>query len=757
MDPRKRRADLAWLAAAAAAAALALIWPALSRGEGLLPVGMLWRVPPWNAVLPAMRGNGLLSDQLLYFWPWRLFERSSLLGGTFPFWNPLIDAGVPFAACVQAAPFYPTNLFLTVMSPAAWSLFAAFAKLFAGGLFAGLHARRLGADRAGAALSAVVFALSGFMVAWLGHPQTNVACLLPALFWALGRAFDRDTPRAWVPLALVTGVLLLGGHPPTQIHVLLAGAAYALFLSRRAPESRRRARLTSAALAVAAGVLLAAPALLPYLEYLAWSSTFASAASLSRWGTRLSPWALLHLLMPLASGSPARGFEILGAAFWGGPSNFLERAGWVGLPALALAALALARRRRDPEVLFHAGLAAFGLAAALGVPPLPWLWRVLPGVSAANPTRLLLMFCFGAATLAGLGASDDAPASRRLLAVLAGTAAFALVLDLTMVLRIWGGLHAGERGFALGQAAAFLAEAAAALWLAARPSSRRWAAPVAGVFLLRAGLGLNPAAPESLLYPETPAIAALKDAQGEGRVYGLGPALAPDLGMPFGLRDARGRDFVTLRRYEELLTGKAGSFDFFERADAVPYLSRLLGLSALAATPAGESAVPESWAKIHDGDLAVYRSPDPAHRALFVPEAVAATPAKALAAVHAPGFDPAKTAWLDDWFEVPEVKTPRPASGAATVSFDDANEVVVDVRADGPGWLVLLDSWYPGWRVYVNGKLAALRRADYAFRAVAVPGGESTVRFVFVPFSFWIGAALAALAALGLAVAWRKG
>ncbi|MDE2491433.1 MAG: hypothetical protein KGM24_11325, partial [Elusimicrobia bacterium] len=227
MDPKRGREPFWPVAAAVAAAAFALIAPALRRGDGLLPVGMLWRVPPWNAVLPPTPGNGLLSDQLLAFWPWRLFLRSQLLAGHFPLWNPLIDCGAPFLANVQAAVLYPTTLLLTVLSPAAWSLADAFLKLTAAGVFAGLHARRLGASRAGAALSGVAFALCGFMVAWLGHPQTNVACLLPALFWALGRAFDAGVPRAWIAPALVVAVLLLGGHPPTQLYVLTAGACYA--------------------------------------------------------------------------------------------------------------------------------------------------------------------------------------------------------------------------------------------------------------------------------------------------------------------------------------------------------------------------------------------------------------------------------------------------------------------------------------------------------------------------------------------------
>lgn len=747
MDPKRRRADMTFWALAIGGAALALLLPALIRGEGLFPTGSLWRVPPWNALLPRTRGNGLLVDQLLEFWPWRLFLRSELLSGRFPLWNPLIAAGVPFAGCVQAAPFFPTNLLLPVLSPAAWSLAAAFLKLTVAGWFTALHAKRLGAGRSGAALAGVAFALCGFMVAWLGHPQTNAACLLPALFWSLGRADALETPRAWVPVAVAVGLILLGCHPPTALHLLTAGAAYAVFLRGR--------RLKAPALAALAGAGLAAPALLPWLEYLSLSSTGASSALLARWATRLSPWTLLHLLMPLASGSPTHGAEALAAAFGLGPaSNFLERAGWVGLPALALAALAVWNRRRDRSVLFHAGLALFGLAAALGLPPLPWVWRFLPGFSSANPTRLLVLFCFGAATLAGLGCDPDGePAPARLRGLVLAACGLALAADLGAVLRLAGGFTPAELGFAFGQAVAFVLEAGVAAWLLWRPAARRWAPLAAALFLLRVGLGVNPSAPESVLYPATPGVRALAAEQGEGRVFGLGWALAPDLGMPFGLRDARGRDFAGLRRYEEVVTGTAGSFDFYQTAVALPPSPSLLGLSALAATEKTASTVPLDWTAAFEGDLLVFRSPVPGRRALFVPEARVATPAKALAEVRAPGFDPAKVVWLDDWFTAPVTAG---AHGEARITEETSGEVRVSVRSDGPGWLLLLDNWYPGWRVAVNGAPAALRRGDYTFRAVAVPGGDATVDFTFVPYSFWLGLLAAALSALALGLAWRR-
>jgi hypothetical protein len=315
-------------------------------------------------------------------------------------------------------------------------------------------------------------------------------------------------------------------------------------------------------------------------------------------------------------------------------------------------------------------------------------------------------------------------------------------------------LTPSEGGFALGQAAAFAVEAGAALWLVSSPRARRWAPLAAALFLLRIALGVNPSAPAALLYPRTPGIDALAAVQGEGRVFGLGAALAPDVGMALGLNDARGRDFTTLKRYEELVTGGSGDFDFFQMTSRLPPWPRLLALSAVAATPFSARAVPPYWERVFAGDLLVFRAPVPGKRALFVPVAFSASSAEVLKRVRAPGFDPTRVLWLDDG---PPLRDASIGRGTTRIVSETSGEVVVEVQADAPGWLILLDSWYPGWRVEIDGIPARLRRADYNFRAVGLRGGRSTVRFYYAPLSFRLGLVLAAFAALALAAAWRRG
>jgi uncharacterized membrane protein YfhO len=89
---------------------------------------------------------------------------------------------------------------------------------------------------------------------------------------------------------------------------------------------------------------------------------------------------------------------------------------------------------------------------------------------------------------------------------------------------------------------------------------------------------------------------------------------------------------------------------------------------------------------------------------------------------------------------------------------DEPSELRAVLELEHAGFLVLHDTWDPGWRARVDGDPAEVLRADFAFRAVRVPAGRHAVELRYAPGSFRLGLAAAALAAgLGVALALRGG
>jgi hypothetical protein len=70
----------------------------------------------------------------------------------------------------------------------------------------------------------------------------------------------------------------------------------------------------------------------------------------------------------------------------------------------------------------------------------------------------------------------------------------------------------------------------------------------------------------------------------------------------------------------------------------------------------------------------------------------------------------------------------------------------VEANTDAPAWLVLTDTWFPGWRARVDGDETPVLRAHHAFRAVALPPGRHDVELAFRPRGLVLGAIVSGLA-----------
>ena len=82
---------------------------------------------------------------------------------------------------------------------------------------------------------------------------------------------------------------------------------------------------------------------------------------------------------------------------------------------------------------------------------------------------------------------------------------------------------------------------------------------------------------------------------------------------------------------------------------------------------------------------------------------------------------------------------PWPVRERVQIQYNDTVKAGMRVNMKEPGYLILSDSYYPGWRVWVNGMEQRMLRANYAFRAVFLDTGQNQVIFRYLPTSFRIG------------------
>lgn len=166
---------------------------------------------------------------------------------------------------------------------------------------------------------------------------------------------------------------------------------------------------------------------------------------------------------------------------------------------------------------------------------------------------------------------------------------------------------------------------------------------------------------------------------------------------------------------------------------------------------------------VHEaGKTRIYRNEGYFPRAYVVGRAVLADDAlAALAAVrrHVDELDEVVVLEADDPALERLETAVTPASQVAITHYG-LNQVTLAADLNDAGFVVLADTYYPGWRAAVDGTAVPVYRANGLVRAVFVPAGEHTVTFSFVPVDFWAGTAVSAVALIvALAVllwAWRR-
>ncbi len=161
------------------------------------------------------------------------------------------------------------------------------------------------------------------------------------------------------------------------------------------------------------------------------------------------------------------------------------------------------------------------------------------------------------------------------------------------------------------------------------------------------------------------------------------------------------------------------------------------------------------------GEVTVYALPDAIGRAWVVPTARWLPLDETVAALVAPAFDPHREVLLAG------TSPPAPPAEGGGLGWwlrlrDVPNGVTIDANLDAPGYLVLADTWYPGWQATVDGRPVELLRANYAFRAVWLTAGEHVVEMRYRPRLWMVGAAISGVSGLicglgaGVSFLWER-
>jgi hypothetical protein len=375
-------------------------FPVLFMGRVVSPNDVFFYYEPWSLYRPASMvrvQNALMNDPATGYLPMIALVRSGLAAFN---WNPYVGSGIPGFGSAAAASLTPLILLPTLLTPLPWVYTAIILlKINVAFLFgyAWLREERLG--KAGAAIGAIVIAGAGiYSVRWLWQ-MTNATALYPALLWLMARAFNGK--RTSIALtAMIALSYALAGFPSAQAYGAYLCVAYGLYRLIAARHARRSTGpLIRAAVGVVLALLIALPAIVPFVQLIRRSGYLPMRSAAAAVHYPLSHWK--SFIDPQRLGNHAlknwRGDRALGPL-----NNDYEAAIYVGTATLALAAIALFARRRRGK-WFWLLTSAVVLGCMFGVPYVANAISSLPGFKYTALSRVALLLPIPAGFLAAAG------------------------------------------------------------------------------------------------------------------------------------------------------------------------------------------------------------------------------------------------------------------------------------------------------------------------------------------------------------------
>jgi len=206
--------------------------------------------------------------------------------------------------------------------------------------------------------------------------------------------------------------------------------------------------------------------------------------------------------------------------------------------------------------------------------------------------------------------------------------------------------------------------------------------------------------------------------------------------------DPSGNDYYTLLEWEETLHPRQIQVRWVAKTGQL----RLRGLTLIDQRTGTHWALVVStdgrYRLVHSGDVKIYENLDVLPRAFVVHESrFFPHEEQLLQAMQDHSFDPGEEVLLLGEASRTESLGEHSGDEVRLVSYEP-ERVTIEAHLGDPGYLVLTDAYYPGWRAVVDGQAAEILRADYYFRALLLPEGEHRMEFVYDPPSFRLGVAL---------------
>ncbi|MDO8621136.1 MAG: YfhO family protein [Candidatus Levybacteria bacterium] len=721
-------------------------------------------------------------DTLRQLYPWKTFSLNQLKIGQIPLWNPYNFSGAPLLANFQSAVFYPLNfIYLLTGKLSAWTLLVMFQPLLAG-LFTYMYARKIKLENLGAIFAASSFAFSLFMSVWLEYNTIGQVILwLPLTLLAIEKLLEKRQIKWMVIFVFSIASSLLAGH--IQIFVYLFGFSiiYFIFRSRILAKENFNQQLVWFGCLSILSLGLGAVQLIPGIELITQAARSPHQYDFLVNKILIQPYQLIMFFVPDFFGNPAtRNYWLL--------DTYVGKVTSIGITAIIFILFGIFSQK-NPFKKFFLWTALIVLILVTNNPITALLYKVnLPLISGSAPTLAVFLFCFAASILAGFGIDflekENIRLKKYFYFVLPVILFFLLLYVVTLFLQRTNAYGLGSQLQIslrnLSYSMALIIISAVLLLIAVLSKKIRYLILIIllliNVFdLWRSFEKFNPFSPKELVFPNAQVLNFLQQKAGINRFWGYQAGnIEANFATEYRLFSPQGYDPLYPKRYGEFIQAAANGrivtdFTNQTRSDAnipqtgnlgtSPYRLKILDLLGVKyVLDRMENASTQNDFPADRFNLAyeqngwkIFENIKVLPRVFLVSDYKTFNNKEEFEKLFfAKSFDLSKTIILEENLKK-TLSYPNKQEVLNIVSYTP-NEININIETDANRLLFLSDTYYPGWKAYVDGKETAIYRSDYAFRSIYVPNGDHKIKFVFIPNSFKLGYIISLLSVFCLIV-----
>lgn len=708
--------------------------------------------------------KGLIADDAIrQQYPWKVFASREWMKGNVPLWNPYAFSGYPQAANLQTGAFYPFNIFFVFLDPKiAWTFLLMLGQILSA-LFMYLFLKSQKLSSVSAVFGSLIFLGMTFELLWFEQMIISHTTLwLPLVLLSTQKIYEKK--YKWIIIgALSLSLSLLAGYAQTTLFVYIISSFFYIY---KLVFSKNRISFLIIGLSLFFfSLLISSIQLIPTLE-IYFSSAREGLSSQELFGKFLAtPRHLLTLFSSDFFGNPAT------ENFWG--DQYQDFNLFFGLISLCIALTGIINIIKN-KLDFSLGkwfliLALTALLFSFST-PLSYLPLKLniPILSTGVPARFIFIFQFSFCIVCAISLDKILKIDRKKLNLSPVLFMSIITLLLLLVLFIYSkqttnivlakNLNIAVRNltFSLfllffGLIGLFFIKINKTLW------GLSLILIFTGIEFLYLANKYLPFSKKDYLFPEHPLFTFLQEKKDINRFWGGGISyVGTNIPTYYRLYYPEGYDSLYIKRYGELINAdkngqkpqKIPRSDV-NISDSALYKDKILDLLGVKYIldktdipkwkfePEPWKFPPERYKLIwQNGKFKVYENLKAFPRIYFAEKLI----------YRNNDYDILQEIYLkkhSSLFAITEESLPKnviPAkNGVISLTKYSSREINITTKNNDNNFLVISDTYFPGWKAYLDGKEIKIYRTNYAFRGIIVPKGKHLVSFIYNPLSYKLG------------------